>query len=118
MVELLSHKLRIFLLCQEIYYQCLVQKHQHKVKLILIIPITTESFFPHVESVIGTDERKKVTSFTSSPIKENVAIKVEWKNSEGNYEGYVASGVMVSKDTVLTAAHVVYDEGRKRLQKE
>ncbi|MDK4158713.1 trypsin-like serine peptidase [Staphylococcus pseudintermedius] len=72
-------------------------------------------FFPHVESVIGTDERKKVTSFTSSPIKENVAIKVEWKNSEGNYEGYVASGVMVSKDTVLTAAHVVYDEGRKKI---
>ncbi|EGQ3127500.1 trypsin-like serine protease, partial [Staphylococcus pseudintermedius] len=72
-------------------------------------------FFPHVESAIGTDERKKVTSFTSSPIKENVAIKVEWKNSEGNYEGYVASGVMVSKDTVLTAAHVVYDEGRKKI---
>ncbi|MFP4991121.1 trypsin-like serine peptidase [Staphylococcus pseudintermedius] len=72
-------------------------------------------FFPHVESVIGTDEGKKVTSFTSSPIKENVAIKVEWKNSEGNYEGYVASGVMVSKDTVLTAAHVVYDEGRKKI---
>lgn len=72
-------------------------------------------FFPYVESVIGTDERKKVTSFTSSPIKENVAIKVEWKNSEGNYEGYVASGVMVSKDTVLTAAHVVYDEGRKKI---
>lgn len=72
-------------------------------------------FFPHVESVIGTDERKKVTSFTSSPIKENVAIKVEWKNSEGNYEGYVASGVKVSKDTVLTAAHVVYDEGRKKI---
>ncbi|WP_238989632.1 trypsin-like serine peptidase [Staphylococcus sp. MI 10-1553] len=72
-------------------------------------------FFPHVESVIGTDERKKVSSFTSSPIKENVAIKVEWKNSEGNYEGYVASGVMVSKDTVLTAAHVVYDEGRKKI---
>ncbi|MEJ7542153.1 trypsin-like serine peptidase [Staphylococcus intermedius] len=71
-------------------------------------------YFPNVESVIGKDERKKVNSFTASPIKENVAVRVEWKNANGSYTGYVASGVMVSKDTVLTAAHVVYDGGRKK----
>ncbi|REB90425.1 trypsin, partial [Staphylococcus pseudintermedius] len=43
-------------------------------------------FLTHFEIAIGIEERKNVTSFTSSPIIANAVTKVERKNYECDYD--------------------------------
>ncbi len=54
--------------------------------------------FPQTRSIIGTDNRIRVTNTAEEPYNSNVFIAAN---------GAAGSGVVIGKNTVLTAAHVV-----------
>lgn len=61
-------------------------------------------------SIIGEDDRTRVTPTTSFPYRAVVKLSVKYPNSNSTYG---CTGFMVSEDTVVTAGHCVYkhDEG-------
>jgi len=56
------------------------------------------------ETIIGTDDRVRITPTTVSPFMAVCKIKVWW-----GFDDYMGSGAVVYINHVLTAAHVVYD---------
>lgn len=64
------------------------------------------------EKVIGVDSRQLVSDTTSAVNRTIVRITLEGYDQDGNWKPYVGSGVMVAPDTVLTAAHVLYNLDR------
>lgn len=61
------------------------------------------------EKVIGVDSRQLVSDTTSAVNRTIVRITFEGYDQDGNWGPAFGSGVMVAPDTVLTAAHVLYD---------
>ncbi|PNZ84461.1 serine peptidase, S1 family [Staphylococcus microti] len=60
------------------------------------------------EKVIGVDSRTVVKNYLADPYKKIVLLKMHFKN--GFFSG---TGAMINKNTVLTAAHNVYDFASK-----
>ena len=60
------------------------------------------------EKVIGVDSRTVVTNYLADPYKKIVLLKMHFKT--GFFSG---TGAMINKNTVLTAAHNVYDYASK-----
>ncbi|HEM6560255.1 TPA: trypsin-like serine protease [Streptococcus suis] len=64
---------------------------------------------PSSEVIIGTDDRQYLSDTTSTLNKKMVRITFEGLNEHGQRIVGSGSGVMISKDIVLTAAHCVYN---------
>ncbi|AGL47882.1 trypsin-like peptidase domain-containing protein [Streptococcus suis] len=68
---------------------------------------------PSSEVIIGTDDRQYLSDTTSTLNKKMVRITFEGLNEHGQRIVGSGSGVMISKDIVLTAAHCVYNSRNK-----
>lgn len=60
---------------------------------------------PDTFSIIGSDNRTRVTATTSFPYRAIINLTIKYPNSNTTYG---CTGFMVSKDTVVTAGHCVY----------
>ncbi|MDW5471251.1 trypsin-like serine peptidase [Staphylococcus equorum] len=56
------------------------------------------------DRILGKDSRSIVKNYTKAPYKTVVLLNMSFNNNV-----YIGSGVMISPDTVLTAAHNIYD---------
>lgn len=65
----------------------------------------TPSKSSSMETASTSDNRIKVSNTTSSPY--NAMAQIDFRDASGNY--YTCSGTFLDPDTVLTAAHCVYD---------
>jgi glutamyl endopeptidase len=62
-----------------------------------------------VESIIGTDQRVRVTPTTTFPARATVLITFSTPDGQ-----FLCSGFLISKDTVATAGHCVADGGSRK----
>lgn len=65
-------------------------------------------------TIFGEDDRRRVEDTTKFPYSAVVFIQVTYE--DGSI--YNGTGSMISSDTVLTAAHIIYDRERKQWAKE
>ena len=61
-----------------------------------------------VRAIIGTDNRTRVTNTTSFPYSAICSIHVTYPDGSS----YTGTGTVISRKTVMTAAHVIYNSGR------
>ncbi|MBV7391514.1 trypsin-like peptidase domain-containing protein [Enterococcus sp. ALS3] len=70
------------------------------------IPFTSSNSNSNLESIIGSDDRAKVTNTKIFPYSATVFISATFPNNKT----YIGSGNMLSPDSVLTAGHVIYSK--------
>ena len=58
-----------------------------------------------IEAIIGTDDQNRVVDTTVDPYRKVVHLSMRFPGGV-----YVGSGVMIGPDTILTAAHNLYDD--------
>ncbi|CEI84189.1 extracellular metalloprotease [Oceanobacillus oncorhynchi subsp. incaldanensis] len=61
-------------------------------------------------SIIGPDQRTRITNTTAFPNRAVVSLVIQFPNEPNNLIG--CSGFLVNEDTVITAGHCVYDHGK------
>lgn len=59
-----------------------------------------------LEGIVGKDDQYRITATTADPYRKIVRLELIFDS-----ENYVGSGTMISPDTIITAAHNVYDYG-------
>lgn len=68
------------------------------------LPIIEEVSDNHEEGIIDVDERKIVKNYKLSPYKPIILLNMDFKGKT-----YVGTGSIVAPDTILTAAHNIYN---------
>lgn len=72
--------------------------------------VTEEKSLVQPEYIVGTDDREQITDTTVFPYKRVTYLSI----NEGNGQYSRCSGAIIDDDTVLTAAHCLYDNKEKR----